>query len=235
MVSYRSVARKSLWLVRRSWPDEGRRIVQEPILDHILTKATAQGGGFGRILNAGAGEGGYSRLLLRLPGVRSIIETDLHLNRATFGNRDSRQHLLDASLTALPLASNSINLVLCTEVLEHIPYDEAALDEIHRVLTPGGCLVVTVPTPPALPDCAHVREGYRAEELGTMLTARGFDVLGVKFCMFFFFRALIRMCRRLSWNPRIMVRGLSYLDRLVPLGSPMDLLILARKEPTGTS
>ena len=70
------------------------------------------------------------------------------------------------------MASQTVDLVLCTEVLEHIEEHEPALDEIARVMAPGGRLVITVPTPPAIPDPAHVREGYRPDELAAMLTKR---------------------------------------------------------------
>ena len=45
-------------------------------------------------------------------------------------------------------------------MLEHIADDGAALDELRRVLAPGGWLLIAVPTPPAAYDPNHVREGY---------------------------------------------------------------------------
>jgi len=43
------------------------------------------------------------------------------------------------------LPSESFDLVLCTEVLEHSKYPENILTEIHRVLKPGGKLILTTP------------------------------------------------------------------------------------------
>ncbi len=48
-------------------------------------------------------------------------------------------------LTNLELADGSKTLVWCSHVLEHIPDDRQALTEIHRVLEPGGLLVLQVP------------------------------------------------------------------------------------------
>jgi SAM-dependent methyltransferase len=46
---------------------------------------------------------------------------------------------------ALPLADGCADAVLCTEVMEHVSDPAAMLAEIHRVLRPGGHLVITVP------------------------------------------------------------------------------------------
>ena len=45
----------------------------------------------------------------------------------------------------MPLASDQFDLVICTQVLEFIPEPGAVIAEIHRVLKPGGCLLLSVP------------------------------------------------------------------------------------------
>jgi SAM-dependent methyltransferase len=50
-----------------------------------------------------------------------------------------------ASGTDLPFRSGSFDMVLCTEVMEHVAEPESFLREIDRVLMPGGHLVMTVP------------------------------------------------------------------------------------------
>ena len=42
-----------------------------------------------------------------------------------------------------PITSESIGLVLNLESLEHLPYPQKAIDEIHRVLRPDGLLILT--------------------------------------------------------------------------------------------
>jgi SAM-dependent methyltransferase len=44
------------------------------------------------------------------------------------------------------IEDGSFDLVLCTQVLEHCTYPQQIIDECFRVLTPGGTLVVTVPS-----------------------------------------------------------------------------------------
>jgi SAM-dependent methyltransferase len=47
--------------------------------------------------------------------------------------------------TAMPFGDGAFDLVIAAEVLEHIPADQQAMNEIARVLAPGGIAAVTVP------------------------------------------------------------------------------------------
>ncbi|MCD4535997.1 methyltransferase domain-containing protein [Nocardioides sp. cx-169] len=49
------------------------------------------------------------------------------------------------SLTDLPLADDSVDLLVCYHVLEHIPDDRAAMREIARVLSTSGIALLQVP------------------------------------------------------------------------------------------
>lgn len=53
-----------------------------------------------------------------------------------------------ADMSAIPFRSDTFNLVLSSHVLEHVEHERAALGEIARVLTPGGCAVLMVPMVP---------------------------------------------------------------------------------------
>jgi SAM-dependent methyltransferase len=62
--------------------------------------------------------------------------------------------------TAMPFPDGCFDRVIAAEVLEHIPADQAAMDEITRVLRPGGLAAVTVPS--WLPEriCWRLSEDY---------------------------------------------------------------------------
>ena len=89
----------------------------------------------------------------------------------------------------LPYADNAFNVVLMSEILEHIPDDTDAIAEMARVLAPGGHAAVTVPRywPEkvcwAFSDQYHANEGghvriYKASELAAKVTAAGLEVVG---------------------------------------------------------
>ena len=64
--------------------------------------------------------------------------------------------------TRLPFADGTFDRIIASEVLEHIPDDQAALDELARVLRPGGTMAVTVPA--WLPEqvCWALSDEYHA-------------------------------------------------------------------------
>ena len=64
--------------------------------------------------------------------------------------------------TRLPFDDGSFDRIIASEVMEHVPDDVAALDELTRVLRPGGTLAVTVPA--WLPEklCWALSEQYHA-------------------------------------------------------------------------
>ncbi len=49
-------------------------------------------------------------------------------------------------ITKLPLKNNSVDIIFCSEVLEHVPNYKKALSECSRVLKKSGALILTVPT-----------------------------------------------------------------------------------------
>ena len=63
-----------------------------------------------------------------------------------------------------PVDSGSFDVVLCSQVLEHVNDPARALAEIHRVLAPGGRLVLTVPFLSRLHEVPH--DYFRYTEFG---------------------------------------------------------------------
>jgi len=57
----------------------------------------------------------------------------------------ARAQVVRGDATAMPFPDASFDRVIAAEVLEHIPGDQRAMNEIARVLRPGGVAAVTVP------------------------------------------------------------------------------------------
>lgn len=67
--------------------------------------------------------------------------------------------------TRLPFGDDAFDRIIASEVMEHVPDDQAALDELTRVLRPGGTIAVTVPA--WLPEriCWALSDEYHAPEV----------------------------------------------------------------------
>ena len=214
-----------------AWFDEARRIVQEPRLFDLLEGKRLSG----RLLNAGCGEGLYAPFIEQFDRVRVICNMDLARPSVSRRRADPRHRDSQGSLTALPFGAGSFDVVMCSEVLEHVEDEATAVAELARVLTPGGLLLLSVPTPPAPFDPAHVREGYTLEELTRVLAAGGFEILGSRWCMHAWMRGLYRAWqwqhRAAGRNlfPRVLLRTAAQLDLRTGWGRPWDLVVLAER------
>lgn len=98
-----------------------------------------------RVLDAGCGEG--------------VIVDEFH-DRLRIEGIDpnySSERVARGSLLALPYEPGAFDRALCLDVLEHLTFDEQAraLQELHRVIAPGGELFVTVPNLAHLQSRVH--------------------------------------------------------------------------------
>jgi len=101
-------------------------------------------------------------------------------------------HLVSGSVTGLPFADGLFDKVVCSEVLEHVPDDSAAVSEFTRVLKPGGILAVSVPSRFAESVCwkisddyhnspgGHIRI-YKQSEIMALLNKCDLDIFAVRY------------------------------------------------------
>ncbi len=153
------------------------------------------------LLDVGAGDGHFASLLFPDGVDVGIDPTADSLKEAA--SRGVYKELMVASACQLPFADESFASVISNCVLEHIPDLGSALDEISRVLKPGGLFALTVPSP-----------NYERFLLGSsLLRAVGLRPLA---------RAYGRWMTRISyhyhyyrpeeWRRRLAVRGLVVRD-----------------------
>lgn len=113
-----------------SFRDPDYAILSElvPVLEGLAAAAPA------KVLDFGAGNAPYKSLFHN----SRYVAADVEQNRA--GDIDIIVHRMP-----LPLANDSVDLVLCIYVLEHVRDYLEILREFHRVLRPGGRLLVVTP------------------------------------------------------------------------------------------
>ncbi|WP_372919935.1 class I SAM-dependent methyltransferase [Salegentibacter sp.] len=70
-----------------------------------------------------------------------------NLNNLDYTTTDLNSPLADvkADICNLPFLDNEFDFILCNHVLEHIPDDTKAMQEIYRILKPGGTAILQIP------------------------------------------------------------------------------------------
>ncbi|MBE7557631.1 glycosyltransferase [bacterium] len=91
-----------------------------------------------RILDVGCGS---SYMITAFP--QAVVCDVLHHKLRFVGRMTSRRTC--ASVFALPFPDGHFDEVICSQVIEHVPRDERVLDELARVLAPGGRLIIGTP------------------------------------------------------------------------------------------
>ncbi len=128
------------------------------------------------IWDIGAGTGSMAGRLARAGYEVVAVEPLAHGARAI--KRQAVGTVICSSLGQLELPDASVPVLGLFDVVEHIEEPRDLLAEVHRVLEPGGIVVLTVPAFPALwsdeDDVAGHWRRYRRSELDGFMTSIGF-------------------------------------------------------------
>lgn len=134
-----------------------------------------------RLLDAGAGEQRYKKYCEHL----EYISQDFSEYNGV-GNQSGLQtgkwdvsgiHIV-SDIAHIPEPDCSFDVILCTEVLEHIPDPLKALDEFERLCKPGGLLILTAPFSSLVHFAPyHYATGFSRYWYEYHLPARGFDII----------------------------------------------------------
>jgi SAM-dependent methyltransferase len=150
------------------------------------------------LLDAGGGEGAFAyHVARRFPRWRVVVmdnepRTIARGERIKAGLGLANLEVREADLLE-PFESDTYDVVVCADVLEHIEEDDVAVKNLARALRPGGALLLTapsVPQPKHLPlvawrerrvgfkpsDYGHVRQGYGPRDLERLFDGAGLDV-----------------------------------------------------------
>jgi SAM-dependent methyltransferase len=148
-------------------PEIGGQIAYEHVHRYAITKRFCSGK---RVLDIASGEGYGAALLARTAAHVTGVDAD---ERAIEHSRQAyyaaNVRFLVGSVTDIPLADSSVDVVASFETIEHVEEHERMLDEIRRVLAPGGVLIMSSPNKLVYSDESqyvnpfHVRELYFAQ------------------------------------------------------------------------
>ncbi|HET7098898.1 MAG TPA: class I SAM-dependent methyltransferase [Patescibacteria group bacterium] len=105
-----------------------------------------------KVLDIGIGDGVYERLL----SAESLHKVDLYgidisknqIKRAEKFIKEGK--VVDLDNQNIPYKSNTFDLIIISEILEHVFYPENILNEAYRVLRSGGKMLITFPNSGAL-------------------------------------------------------------------------------------
>lgn len=99
------------------------------------------------VLDAGCGRGFFMKYVTELAPCKLFgVDLDFeHLEIALDQNRARGASVARSYIDPLPFPNNAFDKVIFSEVLEHLPDDWGGLQEIKRVLKPGGMVYLTVP------------------------------------------------------------------------------------------
>jgi SAM-dependent methyltransferase len=116
------------------------RAGQERRLQMILNSAGERIKGF--LLENGCGVGMY--LLHLAPKVEKMVGLEFDFERAKEAHTRAL-NIINGASELLPFASNSFDVILSHEVLEHVSDDRYSIEEMLRTLKPGGVIILFVP------------------------------------------------------------------------------------------
>jgi SAM-dependent methyltransferase len=139
-----------------------------------------------RVLDAGCGTGGLLEFLRKSFNVAGFDDS-FEAVRKAFERNGSYESLAVGDVESIPFHNNRFNAVTCIDVIYHanVADERVALNEMNRVLKPGGYLILQVPAFECLrgghDEAVHTRKRYRAREIRSLLIETGFKVTRIRY------------------------------------------------------
>lgn len=136
------------------------------------------------ILDAGCGTGFTLR---QLSDYSQSFGIDISETALSYCRKRGLEKLTCASISSIPFLDNSFDLIISADVICHkaVKDDTVALDEICRVLKPGGVMLMNLPAHDNLKrdhdESAHVRERYSMNGAIRKIKKSKFNILKITY------------------------------------------------------
>jgi 2-polyprenyl-3-methyl-5-hydroxy-6-metoxy-1,4-benzoquinol methylase len=147
-------------------PGDASLVAAEHMARYWLASHAVAGG---RVLDAGCGDG-YGSRFLASAGAEQVVGLDVV---APSPSGVPGVTFLGGDLVRLPFGDATFDRVVCFEAIEHVTDPDAVLDELCRVLQPGGVLILSTPNRDVdVPGNPHHAFEYTPTELIAALRKR---------------------------------------------------------------
>lgn len=154
--------------INKENPSHGSWLGMKRVCEHynLYSRTYIQG----KLIDLGCGEVPFYHFYENL--VSEITTID-------WGNSDARVNFVDYEMDlnkSLDLASNSYDTILLADVLEHIRHPEVLIQEMSRILKPGGHVVINLPFMYCIHDAPYDYFRYTNYSLKSMFEDHDFEV-----------------------------------------------------------
>ena len=138
------------------------------IKNHIKKEKTS------KILDAGCGSGFMLSQLDEL--YKDGYGIDMSPEAIKFGQQFTKAKLHIGNAEKLDFEDNEFDCIISTDAFEHIPDDEAAMEEAHRVLKDKGCIIIYTPSEDGLLSTTKWVDLYHQSEKSYLLDQRYYTI-----------------------------------------------------------
>lgn len=178
------------------WYRVRRNLVKNLITTYSQNKKDNQ------ILDIGCGTGA---LMKEIASGGTVTGVDFSADAVHFCKQRGLENVVQGSVTSLPFLNDTFDIVLALDILEHVEDDGQAVQEISRVLKPGGVAIIFVPAFMVLwgstDEVSEHKRRYRKKQLLEVLKPSFFKIERISYFNFLLFtpilllRALARLLR----------------------------------------
>jgi SAM-dependent methyltransferase len=130
-----------------------------------------------KVLDVGAGSAPYRKLFAHCSYTTQDF-LQLRADQLRYGGYSPIDIVSEAK--TIPVSDGSFDIVICTEVLEHVPEPIAVVREFGRIIAPGGRLILTAPLGSGIhQEPYHFYGGYTPFWYERFLREAGFESINV--------------------------------------------------------